>query len=113
MYSFDFDEQTHHTNINRSSSASLNAALFGVPKFLFQNGLIETHFNIKIHMHLILPYQWTYIYDNTPLKKTRNIYRFEKVISKCKKKIPMLTKKFKNRRKIARVRFFVDKSRQC
>ena len=33
MFSLEFDNETHQMNIKKSSSASLNAAIFGVPKF--------------------------------------------------------------------------------
>jgi NTE family protein len=33
MYSYEYDNQNHQLNMKKSSSASLNAAIFGVPKF--------------------------------------------------------------------------------
>ncbi|HJT84612.1 MAG TPA: patatin-like phospholipase family protein [Nitrososphaeraceae archaeon] len=75
MYSFDYDEQTHKTNIKKSSSASLNAAIFGVPKFFVPRWFNWNLFQYKnSHDSNILPSQWTYIYDNTPLEKTLEKY---------------------------------------
>ncbi|HET8794189.1 MAG TPA: patatin-like phospholipase family protein [Nitrososphaeraceae archaeon] len=75
MYSLDYDEQTYKTNIKRSSSASLNAALFGVPKFFVPRWFNWNSFQYKnSHDSNILPSQWTYIYDNTPLEKTLEKY---------------------------------------
>ncbi|HSF00354.1 MAG TPA: patatin-like phospholipase family protein, partial [Nitrososphaeraceae archaeon] len=75
MFSFDYDDQTHQMNFKRSSSASLNATIFGVPKFF-----VPRWFNWNVfqynnsHDFNILPSQWTYIYDNTPLEKTLEKY---------------------------------------
>ena len=75
MYYLDYDEQTYKTNIKRSSSASLNAALFGVPKFFVPRWFNWNSFQYKnSHDSNILPSQWTYIYDNTPLEKTLEKY---------------------------------------
>ncbi len=76
MFSFDYDDQTHQMNIKRSSSASLNAAIFGVPKFFvprwFNWNIFQ--YNNNSHDFNISPSQWTYVYDNTPLKKTLEKY---------------------------------------
>ena len=75
MFSFDYDDQTHQMNFKRSSSASLNATIFGVPKFF-----VPRWFNWNVfqynnsHDFNILPSQWTYIYDNSPLKETLEKY---------------------------------------
>ena len=75
MFSFNYDDQTHQMNFKRSSSASLNATIFGVPKFF-----VPRWFNWNVfqynnsHDFNILPSQWTYIYDNTPLEKTLEKY---------------------------------------
>ena len=75
MFSLEYDEKTHQMNFKSSSSTSLNAAIFGVPKFF-----VPRWFNWNIfqynnsHEFNILPSQWTYIYDNTPLEKTLEKY---------------------------------------
>ena len=75
MFSFDYDNQTHQMNFKNSSSASLNAAIFGVPKFFVPRWFNWNMFQYKNSRDLItLPSQWTYIYDNTPLAKTLEKY---------------------------------------
>jgi NTE family protein len=87
MFSFDYVDQTHQLDFKRSSSASLNAAIFGVPKFF-----VPRWFNWNVsqsknaHESNILPSQWTYIYDNTPLEKTLEKYiDFKKLSPNVKK----------------------------
>ena len=61
-----------NSNLKRSSSASLNAAIFGIPKFF-----VPRWFNWKTlssNDFNLLSSQWTYIYDNTPLAKTLEKY---------------------------------------
>ena len=86
MYSFDYDEQTHQMNFKKSSSASLNAAIFGVPKFFVPRWFNWNTFQYNnSHEFNILPSQWTYIYDNTPLEKTLEKYiDFKKLSPKIK-----------------------------
>jgi NTE family protein len=76
FYSYEYNHKNHQFNMKKSSSASLNAAIFGVPKFFsprwfdFWNVFqyeSSNDFNI-------LPSQWTYVYDNTPLAKTLEKY---------------------------------------
>ena len=71
-------------------SASLNAALFGVPKMFiprwFQiNNFMTGNFYFGQQQ---LPWNWTYIYDNSPLIKTLKKYiNFQKLspnsVSSC------------------------------
>ena len=87
MFSFDYVDQTHQLDFKRSSSASLNAAIFGVPKFFVPRWL---NWNVSqsknAHDSNILPSQWTYIYDNTPLEKTLEKYiDFKKLSPNVKK----------------------------
>ncbi|HEX6670658.1 MAG TPA: patatin-like phospholipase family protein [Nitrososphaeraceae archaeon] len=72
-FSFDFNYQKDEINFKKSSSASLNAALFGVPKFFVPRWLNWNLFNYLDHS-VTIPFQWTYIYDNTPLIKTLEKY---------------------------------------
>jgi NTE family protein len=75
MFSFEYDEQTHQMNIKKFSSASLNAAIFGVPKFFVPRWFNWNTFQYNNSYEFnILPSQWTYIYDNTPLEKTLEKY---------------------------------------
>ena len=72
MFSYEYDYKNHQLNLKRSSSASLNAATFGIPKFF-----VPRWFNWSMFPSNdinILPSQWTYLYDNTPLAKTLEKY---------------------------------------
>jgi NTE family protein len=72
MFSYEYDYKNHQLNLKRSSSASLNAATFGIPKFF-----VPRWFNWSVFPSNdinILPSQWTYLYDNTPLAKTLEKY---------------------------------------
>ena len=75
IFSFDYDNQNHQMNFRKSSSASLNAAIFGVPKFFVPRWFNWNMFQYtNSHDLNILPSQWTYVYDNTPLEKTLEKY---------------------------------------
>ena len=72
VFSYEYDNQNYEFELKRSSSASLNAATFGIPKFF-----VPRWFNWKTlpsNDFNFLPSQWTYIYDNTPLAKTLEKY---------------------------------------
>ena len=79
---FDYDDKTKQTKLKTVPSASLNAALFGVPKMF-----IPRWFQINNFMsgnsyfgQQQLPWKWTYIYDNSPLIKTLEKYiNFQKL----------------------------------
>jgi NTE family protein len=80
---FDYDDKTKQTKLKTIPSASLNAALFGVPKMfiprwcLISNLLNEQSFSLNQQQ---LPWNWTYIYDNSPLTKTLEKYiNFQKL----------------------------------
>ena len=88
MFSSDYVDQTHQLDFKRSSSASLNAAIFGVPKFFVPRWFNWNVFQYKnSHDSNILPHQWTYIYDNTPLGKTLEKYIDFKKLSPNVKKV--------------------------
>ena len=58
-----------------SSSASLNAAIFGVPKFFIPKWFNWNAFQYKnAHNLNILPSHWTYLCDNIPIEKTLEKY---------------------------------------
>ena len=75
MFSFDYDYQNNQIKFKRSSSASLNAAFFGVPKFFvprwFNWGRDKYNYS---NDYTMLPVNWNYIYDNTLLEKTLEKY---------------------------------------
>lgn len=75
MSSFDYDYQDNKIKFKRSSSASLNAAFFGVPKFFvprwFNWGRDTYNYS---NDYTMLPVNWTYIYDNNLLEKTLEKY---------------------------------------
>ena len=67
IFSLDYEDQTYQMKFKRSSSASLNAAIFGVPKFFFPRWYNWNVFQSNnLHDFNILPSQWTYIYDKLP-----------------------------------------------
>lgn len=73
IFTLDYDNQNNIIKLNRAPSASLNAALFGVPKFFIPrwfnwNESLNKKENSKS------PWNWTYIYDNTILEKTIEKY---------------------------------------
>ena len=86
ILSFDYDYQNNKINYKKSSSASINAAVFGVPKFF-----VPRWFNWNIYRYdtlndySMLPSHWTYIYDNTLLEKTlENYIDFKKLAPAAK-----------------------------
>jgi NTE family protein len=71
-FSYEYDYKNYQLNMKKSSSASLNAAIFGVAKFFVPRWF---HWNVfPSNDFNILPSNWTYIYDNTPLAKTLEKY---------------------------------------
>jgi NTE family protein len=82
IITFDYDDKTKQTKLKTIPSASLNAALFGVPKMFiprwFQiNNFMTANFYFGQQQ---LPWNWTYIYDNSPLIKTLEKYiNFQKL----------------------------------
>ena len=76
FYSYEYNHKNYQLNWKRSSSASLNATIFGVPKFFIPRWF--NFWNMSLYENSndfnILPSQWTYVYDNTPLTKTLEKY---------------------------------------
>lgn len=77
IFTLDYDNQDNIIKFKRSPSASLNAALFGVPKFFIPrwynwSELVVDSLNKKENIKS--PWDWTYIYDNTILKQTIEKY---------------------------------------
>ncbi|HET8793081.1 MAG TPA: patatin-like phospholipase family protein [Nitrososphaeraceae archaeon] len=80
MITFDYDDKTKVTKLKTIPSASLNAAFCGVPKMFvprwFQTNISNNSNNINDKNSFIqwLPWNWTYIYDNSALGKTLEKY---------------------------------------
>jgi NTE family protein len=85
IVTFDYDDKTKQTKLKTVPSASLNAALYGVPKMFiprwFQiNKLMTTATDSYLGQQQQFPWNWTYIYDNSPLGKTLEKYiNFQKL----------------------------------
>ncbi|MGZ5551253.1 MAG: patatin-like phospholipase family protein [Nitrososphaeraceae archaeon] len=76
-FSFGYDYQNNQITIKRSSSASSNAAFFGVPKFFVPRWFNWNKYNYNSSNNFeysMLPNNWTYIYDNSLLEKTMEKY---------------------------------------
>lgn len=74
FYTLDFDQEKKVLQIVQSPSASINSAIFGVPKFFVPRWLqwnVQTGLDIGKSQ---FPSNWTYLYDNTPLGKTIEKY---------------------------------------
>jgi len=75
IFSFDYDYQNNKINYKKSSSASINAAVFGVPKFFVPRWFNWNMYRYNsLNDYTMLPSHWTYIYDNTLLEKTLEKY---------------------------------------
>jgi NTE family protein len=68
FYTLDYDRKNNAMLMVKSPSASLNSALFGVPKFF-----IPRWFRPIVDINEF-PQDWTYLYDNTPLAQTIEKY---------------------------------------
>lgn len=67
FYTLDYDRKKNAMVMVKSPSASLNSALFGVPKFFIPRWFGPAAMDE-------VPQNWTYFYDNTPLAKTIEKY---------------------------------------
>ena len=80
IITFDYDDKTKVTKLKTIPSASLNAAFYGVPKMFvprwFQTNISNNSNKINDKNSFIqwLPWNWTYIYDNSALGKTLEKY---------------------------------------
>ena len=74
IFSFDYDYQNNKINYKKSSSASINAAVFGVPKFFVPRWFNWNMYRYNAFDYTMLPSHWTYVYDNTLLEKTLEKY---------------------------------------
>ena len=81
IVTFDYDDKTKQTKLKTVPSASLNAALFGVPKMFIPRWFqINNFMTGNFFGQQQLPWNWTYIYDNSPLIKTLEKYiNFQKL----------------------------------
>jgi NTE family protein len=71
MVTFNYDRQKKIYGIDRISSASINAAVFGVPKMFVPRWNTSQMVNDKDYF---MPNNWTYVYDHSPLGKTLEKY---------------------------------------
>ncbi|HKO39657.1 MAG TPA: patatin-like phospholipase family protein, partial [Nitrososphaeraceae archaeon] len=75
IFSFDYDYQNNKIIYKKSSSASINAAVFGVPKFFVPRWINWNMYRSNVFTdYTMLPSHWTYVYDNTLLEKTLEKY---------------------------------------
>ena len=68
IFSLDYDNENNIIKFKRSPSASLNAALFGIPKFFIPRWFKWSEFGVSSlnkKEDINSPWNWTYIYDNT------------------------------------------------
>ena len=75
IITFDYDDKRKEMGLKTLSSASLNTAIYGVPK-MFVPRWFQTN-NITKESVLgeqQFPWNWTYMYDNSPLGKTLEQY---------------------------------------
>jgi NTE family protein len=68
FYTLDYDRKNNAMVMVKSPSASLNSAIFGVPKFF-----IPRWFRPIVGINEF-PQDWTYLYDNSPLAQTIEKY---------------------------------------
>jgi NTE family protein len=76
-FTLDLDYQNYQAKLKRSPAASLNAAFFGVPRFFVPRWFSCNFSNpksLQLAECLEPPWKWTYIYDNSLLKKTIEKY---------------------------------------
>jgi NTE family protein len=76
-FTFDFDYQNYRAKLKRSPAASLNAAFFGVPRFFVPrwfNFNFSSLNSSQIQEYVQPPWNWTYMYDNSPLRGTIEKY---------------------------------------
>jgi NTE family protein len=74
---FTFDYQNYRAKLKRSPAGSLNAAFFGVPRFFAPRWFNLDFSNLnssQVLEYVQPPWKWTYIYDNSILKKTLEKY---------------------------------------
>lgn len=76
IVTFDYDDKTQQTKLKTVPSASLNAAIFGVPKMFIPRWFQINNPNKKqsLSVEEQLPWNWTYIYDNSPFGTTLKKY---------------------------------------
>ena len=87
ILTFDYDDKTQQTKLKTVPSASLNAAIFGVPKMFIPRWFQINNPNNKqsLSVEEQLPWNWTYIYDNSPFGTTLKKYiDFRKLSSEFK-----------------------------
>jgi NTE family protein len=75
IITFDYDDKSKEMGLKTLPSASLNAAIYGIPKMFvprwFQTNSITKESVLEKQQ---FPWNWTYMYDNSPLGKTLEKY---------------------------------------
>ena len=75
IITFDYDDKSKGIGLKIIPSASLNATIFGIPKMFIPRWLHASNISEKSSLDKQqLPWNWTYIYDNSPLGKTLQKY---------------------------------------
>ncbi len=71
IFTLNYDQHRRRYDFKIISSASINAAIFGVPKMFVPRWNLTQMINDK---DFFLPGNWTYTYDHSPLAKTLEKY---------------------------------------
>jgi NTE family protein len=75
IITLDYDDKSKGIGLKTIPSASLNATIYGIPKMFIPRWLQTTNISEKSVLDKQqLPWNWTYIYDNSPLGKTLQKY---------------------------------------
>ena len=75
FYNLQYDQEKMAMELVKSPSASMNSAIYGVPKFFVPRWFRwDSRTPILEEEKSQLPSNWTYFYDNTPLAKTIEKY---------------------------------------
>jgi NTE family protein len=75
IITLDYDDASKGIGLKTIPSASLNATIYGIPKMFIPRWFQTTNISEKSLLDKQqLPWNWTYIYDNSPLGKTLQKY---------------------------------------
>jgi len=92
IFSFDLDYEKYQAKLKRSTAASLNAAFFGVSRFFIPrwfNFNTSNPNSLQMENYGQPPWKWTYLYDNSALRKTIEKYiDFKKLSPKAQQNNP-------------------------
>lgn len=79
IWDYDFSDQ--RMELRKLPTASINAALFGVPKMFFPRWMMSLDSKMSKDGKRSMPWSWTHIYDHSPLGRTIEKYVDYKKIS--------------------------------